>query len=147
MRILVTGSRDWTDRVLISRAVLREINSTCPMIHDKGRPLYRDLSDVVIVHGACPRGADALVELWARNHASGPIKTEPHPADWKRLGKVAGYARNADMVELGADVCLGFIKPCTKEDCDRIEPHGSHGASHCSDLAELAGIRTRRISP
>jgi hypothetical protein len=49
------------------------------------------------------------------------------------------------MVAAGADLCLAFIDPCTKQGCRKIQPHGSHGASHTADLAEKAGIPTRRF--
>jgi hypothetical protein len=44
----------------------------------------------------------------------------------------AGLARNRLMVELGADICLAFVR------------NGSRGASHCAALAEEAGIPVRR---
>ncbi|MFB6934553.1 hypothetical protein [Streptomyces chartreusis] len=56
----------------------------------------------------------------------------------------AGPRRNAHMVSLGADACLAFIGPCTSPRCRRPGPHPSHGASGCADLAEQAGIPTRR---
>lgn len=147
MRILVTGSRDWTDRTGISRSILREINVVCPMIYDGHVPLYRDTSEVVIVHGAA-RGADRLTDEWAKG-CNQPIKTEPYPvtrADWRANPRVAGYMRNQHMVKLGADVCIGFLMPCRKVDCERPDVHYSHGASHTVDIAELAGIRTIRVT-
>ena len=71
---------------------------------------------------------------------------EPHPADWDGFGKGAGFRRNAEMVALGADLCLTFVVPCSKRDCEKPEPHGSHGTAHCSDLAEKAGIPVRRFT-
>lgn len=149
-RILVTGSRDWTDRVQISRAIFGYLNATVPLIRDTdphgSQVRYRDVSDVVIVHGAA-RGADRLTASWAEGCVP-PIATEAHPvtrADWQENPRIAGYLRNQHMVELGADVCIAFIMPCRKADCSRPEPHGSHGASHTADLAESVGIQTIRV--
>jgi YspA, cpYpsA-related SLOG family len=88
-RILITGSRTWTDAKMIRMALA-----------DFWAP------DAILVSGACPRGADALCEAcWQA--WSGQI--ERHPARWTELGRRAGPARNAKMVRLGADVCLAFI--------------------------------------
>jgi hypothetical protein len=88
-RVLVTGSRTWTDEAVIA-AALREHWGT----------------GAVLVCGACPRGADAIAErLW---HDWGG-QVERHPADWA-TGRAAGMERNAAMVAAGADVCLAFIR-------------------------------------
>ena len=119
-RILVTGSRTWTDRGQINGAL---------------DELLREHRSLVIVHGACSRGADALAVAWVMDRwtfAEADVRHEAHPADWKRLGKRAGFVRNAEMVDLGADVCLAFIR------------NNSRGATHTANLAEKAGIPVRR---
>lgn len=125
-RVLVTGSREWNDdraiRHAIAAAVLENAEPEAP---------------VVLVHGACPRGADAHAAAWADLAAADgrrPVVAEAHPADWEQHGKAAGFRRNASMVHLGADICLAFIR------------NGSRGASHTAALAEKAGIPTRRFT-
>lgn len=109
-RILITGSRDWTDYNAIAMSIVGEIES--------------HLEDVVIVHGAAP-GADSLAGDFARafNYTE-----ERHPAQWEVHGKAAGPIRNQKMVDLGADVCLAFPLP------------QSRGTYDCMRRAEEAGI-------
>ena len=121
VRILVTGSRTWTDKVAIAQAISDYLHSM-PTSIGSGWPLP------IVVHGGA-RGADQLANAIARGWGWTP---ERHPADWARYGRTAGYHRNAHMVALGADICLAFILD------------GSAGASHTAELAEAAGIPTRR---
>jgi hypothetical protein len=110
MRILITGSRDWGDLASIRNAILSESMKT------------RD--NVVIVHGGA-RGADYLAGRVADELK---LDVEVYKADWDTYGKRAGYIRNDKMVNLGADICLAFIR------------NESKGATMCAELAEKAGI-------
>ncbi|MFJ6559930.1 SLOG family protein [Streptomyces sp. NPDC091412] len=125
-RVLVTGSRDWHDDRAVWHAIAVTILEQAPAA-----------TPVVVVHGACPHGADAHASAWAhlaRADGRRPVAEERHPADWQQHGKAAGFRRNAEMVALGADVCLAFIR------------NGSRGASHTAALAEQAGIPVRRYT-
>lgn len=118
-RVLVTGSRSWSDEQTIRDALAAIISRHGP-------------ESVTVVHGACPKGADALADRIVTSWGGG-LTVERHPADWNgpaRRG--AGFARNAEMVRLGADICIAFILD------------GSRGATHAADLAEKAGIPVRR---
>lgn len=116
-RILVTGSRTWTDRTAI-RAVLFRLAK-----HYAG-------DSITVVHGGA-RGADAIA---GEEAAKLDLWVEVFPADWKKHGpKRAGFIRNQAMVDSGADVCVAFIEK------------DSAGASMCADLAEQAGIKTLRL--
>jgi hypothetical protein len=133
-RILVTGSRTWDDEPTLCLHLGMAVQDA------------RTLSDVVIVHGACPHGADRIADIWARNRG---MRIERHPAEnhpTKDFGPwpYCGPLRNQYMVQLGADVCLAFVAPCANPKCRKPKPHDSHGATHCADLAEKAGIPTRR---
>lgn len=120
-RILITGSRTWTDRAAIADAI-----ST--YLHSVGTSVAGVWPLPVLVHGGA-HGADQLADAIARNWGWTP---ECHPADWDRDGRGAGFRRNAEMVALGADVCLAFIRD------------DSAGASHTARLAEAAGIPVHR---
>jgi YspA, cpYpsA-related SLOG family len=136
-RVLVTGSRTWQDGTAVFGAL---------------DDLLREHRIVRVIHGACPEGADKIAQQWVirtfRSSLLGFAEAEPHPARWHEFGKAAGFRRNAEMVKAGADLCLAFIDECRDPKCRRrpIERHGSHGASHCADLAEKAGIPVRRIT-
>lgn len=122
-RILVTGSREFDDYKTVCCALgdaMRHLMATT-------RPFPR----MVVVHGAA-RGADTLAEQAARAFG---MDVEPHPADWG-YGRNAGFIRNAEMVSLGADLCLAFYK----------QGAGNKGTDHCAKLAEKAGIPVRRIT-
>lgn len=118
MRILVTGSRDWEDMDMIFLELTKltglEVGHT-------------------LVHGDCPTGADYFANLWAECQPD--VTIEKHPADWEKYGKSAGPRRNREMVELGADICLAFIK------------NNSKGASMTARFAEEAGIKVVRYGP
>lgn len=123
MRIIVTGSREWTDKQTL-RSALDSLLAEIPTNED-----------VVIVHGACPRGADQMADEWARHAAFTGlgVTVEPHPADWK-MGKQAGHWRNQHMVNLGADMVLAFFHTGAP----------NRGTADCVRRAEEAGIPVRR---
>lgn len=134
MRILVTGSRNWVDKVRVYHA----LNETARF-------------QAVVVHGACPTGADAIASKWCQMQED--VTEEPHPAKWRRRNgsydPMAGFKRNAEMVDLGADICLAFVMPCTKPNCPKRHghPHDSHGTSHTIELARAAGITVKEFRP
>ena len=113
-RILVTGSRDWTDRDTIYRALATTWES-----------FGRD-PRAVLVHGDCHLGgADQIAkEVWN----SWGLTDEAHPAEMDSRGRVLGPARNQRMVDTGVDVCLAFPLP------------SSRGTRNCMRLAREAGV-------
>lgn len=129
-RVLVTGSRDWQDYSAVFNAIEIAI--------DEARAAGR--TDVVVVHGQCPTGADWCAGEYCEDQCAWwegvgiALSEEPHPADWS-IGKKAGPLRNQAMVDLGADVCLAF--PLA----------GSRGTRHCMSAAEKAGIPVKVFSP
>lgn len=124
-RILITGSRDWPRPATVWGA-----------LNDARDEALLAGKHLVIVHGACPHGADDHASRWTQtaNQFVHGVTEERHPADWAQHGKAAGFRRNAEMVALGADLCLAFIR------------NGSRGASHTAALAEQAGIPVRRYT-
>lgn len=76
--VLVTGSRDWGD----VDAVVAALSKADPEL---------------LVHGACPSGADRIAAEWAID-AKVPALT--FPALWGECGKAAGPIRNSEMVGL-----------------------------------------------
>lgn len=112
-RILITGSRDWNDRLVIEEAL--------SVVSEPG---------AVLISGACPTGADRLSEnVWDYWH----LPIERHPADWQKFGKRAGFIRNQEMVDSGADICFAFIR------------NDSKGATHTANAARKAGIPVKEF--
>ena len=129
-RVLITGSRTWDNHLVIQKALAQIAQD-----HD-----WR----VMVVHGDCPDGADAIAKDWARRMIGTGVDHDPYPADWKKHGKPAGHIRDKEMVDRGADECLAFIHRCVKPTCRLTYPHGSHGTTATAGYAEKAGIPTRR---
>lgn len=116
-RLLITGSRTWTDQQRMYDALFTAYHE-----------LMANFSEVVLVHGGA-EGADRMAaSIWSRNSGM-PI--ENHRAMWEVYGRRAGFQRNQEMVALGAELMLAFIKD------------NSAGASQCAALAEAAGIPVR----
>lgn len=115
-RLLITGSRGWTDRAVI-RDALRDWWDTT------GRD-----PEAILVSGKCAKGADRISEeLWTHNG----LALELHPAVWRPGGVYnpgAGYDRNKVMVDTGPDHLIAFILD------------GSGGASHCLRYAKSKDI-------
>jgi hypothetical protein len=95
-RLLVTGSRDWTDARIVGEALEAGLAVLQVRVAQAGR--------CTLVHGA-GRGLDELAGEQATRMG---MTLEPHPADWSRLGRRAGPVRNQEMVAAGADLCIGF---------------------------------------
>ncbi|GAA3136833.1 hypothetical protein GCM10010466_29560 [Planomonospora alba] len=112
MRVIVTGSRDWSDLHQVCRALetvykLAEQRETLPL---------------TVVHGGCPTGADAMAAAWAYLAAQDldlAVIEQVYEADWSR-GKVAGPERNARMVRDGAHLVLAFHQDNSKGTADTI---------------------------
>lgn len=127
LRILVTGSRDFGNYNVVSRALVVAIETLI-----KNNP---DDKEIVVVHGGA-RGADTLADDFVLRSAlfmTGKgyrLRSEKHRADWNKYNKAAGPIRNQEMVDLGADICLKFIK------------HGAAntGTTDCARRAAKAGI-------
>jgi hypothetical protein len=70
MRVLITGSRIWSEKATLRGALMECLRSA-----EDG---------LTVVHGAASKGADAMaaawVEHWERKGA--PVRAEPHPASW-----------------------------------------------------------------
>lgn len=130
MRILITGSRKWTDEAAI-RDVLQRLHRL-------------RMGPYTLVHGDA-KGADRIAAQIASQLG---WTVEAHPADWQgpcdpqcehgprkrrpdgvEYCPAAGLHRNRLMIELGANLCVAFIK-------DR-----SRGATMCAEAAQSAKIR------
>jgi len=98
MRLLVTGSRDWTDRQRVFDVLNR-------------------LRPTVIIEGGA-RGLDTIVSQLAKSWGI-PIIT--FPADWRTYGKAAGSIRNQQMLDEGKpDYVVAFPLPQSKGTWDMV---------------------------
>ena len=86
MRVLITGSRHWSDW----GAIAAELEG------------FDD--DTVIVTGGA-RGADRMAQDVAYEMG---YSVAIYQAEWDKYGRQAGPGRNQRMVDAGADLCLAF---------------------------------------
>lgn len=99
VRIIVCGSRDYPN-VLLVGAVIDCLVETC----------HRMAKSLVLVHGDCPTGADAIADACASRAISRgeAVLIERHPAPFKTLGPSTGPRRNREMAARGASACIAF---------------------------------------
>lgn len=92
-KILVTGSRDFTNVEMLRAALIAEVPE--------------GVDQVIVIQGGA-RGADRIaLDL---SVASPVATTVTVPADWVNLPRwLAGPRRNAHMLELGPDIVLAFF--------------------------------------
>lgn len=88
MKVLVCGSRDWTDPW--------EIEERLPHL-PRGTE---------IIHGDC-RGADRVAATVAGRLG---FQVTAYPADWRGKGKRAGILRNLEMLDQKPDLVIAFQK-------------------------------------
>lgn len=117
-RMLVCGSRDWCDPLMIR--TLLEL--TCKYNHPTP----------VLVHGGA-RGADNLADAAGRSLG---MTVEAFPADWKGKGRAAGPLRNKQMLDSGVDTVVAF-----KDGFDFTLQRG--GTEHMVRIARDAGVACR----
>lgn len=117
MKILICGSRGWTDPRIIWRdlEVLAEMHP-----------------DAEIIHGAA-RGADTIAGEAAK--ALG-LKVTEVPAQWTQFGPSAGPIRNKQMLDMAPDRLIAYR--CAGE---------SKGTDHMVKIARRAGVPIRILDP
>ena len=90
-KVIIAGSRGFSNYKLLSEQCNK-------FLREK-----RKTNNIIIVSGHA-RGADTLGEKYAQDEG---FALEIYPAQWKKLGKQAGYRRNEQMAEV-ADALIAF---------------------------------------
>jgi hypothetical protein len=117
IRIIVAGSRSFTDYELLSKHLMENENN---------------FENMTIISGTA-NGADKLGERFAEEHNINLVKM---PANWNTFGKRAGYLRNADMASYaskGNGILYAFWDGKSK------------GTLHMIKLAKERGLETKVI--
>ncbi len=128
MRVLVCGSRTWSDPATI-HAVLFGLSAMQRDDGSEGDPEF-----VVITGGAA--GADRQATVWAQTWDR---RWAVYLADWSEHGKAAGPIRNQRMLDEGTpDVVWAFVdKPLAE----------SKGTADMCRRAKAAGLPVYVVSP
>lgn len=90
-KVIIAGSRGFSNYKLLREQCNKYLREK------------RKTSNIIIVSGHA-RGADTLGEKYAQDEG---FDLEIYPAQWKKLGKQAGYRRNEQMAEV-ADALIAF---------------------------------------
>ena len=106
MRVLVTGSRYYTDRDKIYKVL---------------DSFHRNKIITEVIEGGA-KGADFIAGRWAMEN-NVPLKVVL--AQWNKYGKAAGVMRNDEMLEMNPDIVFSFHEDISK----------SKGTKHCMDAA------------
>lgn len=93
-KVVMTGSRDWTEFTAIWSAINRELTEA----------MNRD-EELLIIHGDCPTGADHLVEKICRECG---VHTARVAARFESLGKKGGPLRNRVMAAMEPVAAYAF---------------------------------------
>jgi hypothetical protein len=136
-RVLVTGSREWTDFDLVDQAL------------DAALALLQvpvTMQDTMTLIAGAAKGLDTLAVVVAGGRG---WKVEEHPARWNEHStdcpawhltpivqstcKMAGHRRNHQMVALGADLVIAFP---TGEEASGLS-RGTWGCSRAAKAAQL----------
>ena len=113
MRILICGSRDWTDVYAIN-CVLNG---------------YLSDGDPITVISGMAKGADYIAAEWARLNEQALVE---FPPEWELYGKSAGPVRNREMLEQGKPEVVWAFKT-------HVE---SRGTNHMVNLCRKAAVPT-----
>lgn len=125
----MTGSRRWTDEDMIRNLLAAIDRQEVPQVlHALDLP---KVPAHTLVHGGA-RGADTIAGEIAKDLG---WTVEVHPADWAKHKKAAGFIRNQAMVDLGADMCMAFIKVDSQ----------TGGTLDCMKRARMASITVARF--
>jgi hypothetical protein len=86
LRVLICGSRDWTDKRRIGRYLDALLTTEC-----------LEPANLVVIHGGC-KGADHHAGMEAKGRGCQVLE---FPANWKKHGLSAGPKRNQQMLDEG----------------------------------------------
>ena len=116
-KVIIAGSRGFSNYKLLREQCnkyLREKRKTC---------------NIIIVSGNA-RGADSLGEKYVKDEG---FDLEIYQAQWKKLGKQAGFRRNEQMAEV-ADALIAFWDGESK------------GTKHMIDIMNNKGLPTKVVN-
>jgi len=99
-KVIFTGCRNWTDEAMVHEVLFR---------------IYSKHDNLKVIVGDCKTGVDRIVLEWCKSRC---INHKVFCAEWIRHGKRAGPLRNSDMVNYGADMCVGFVSETSRGTLD-----------------------------